>query len=335
MTIPDCTVIGASVTGCTAAKALAENGKDVLLLSDKIGKNGKCTAIVSRHGLEKTGLNYKPTILNDIYGAVFHSGNEHFQVKSSTTQAYVLDRFALDKAAFDDAINAGAKFKKQHVTGKPQAVRVIGADGVSSTTAKLYGFPPLEKIIVGYEVEFSNAIIADKKKVDVFLDYPGLFGWIVPVNEETVRIGLATDTNLDIHKKKFFNLPEVSATINKAKKIREFTHAIPVKPRGITQKKNCMLVGDAAGQTKATTGGGIVFGCLCAKIAAECIIENKNYEKEWRARYGHQLKTHYYARKILDNIPDQMKPLMLKASEHLGLPWLLENFGDMDFFINR
>ena len=338
MNIPDCAVVGASVTGCTVARVLAENGRDVLLLSDKIGKEGKCTAIVSDAGLKRTGLNYAPAILNDVYGATFHSGRQHLAVKSPVVQARVLDRFKLDELAFAQAISEGARFKKQFVAKPPKARAVVGADGVASSTAKLFDFPPLEKTIVGYEAEFERAAVKDAGSVDVFLDFPGLFGWIVPVNEETVRVGLAVDRDLGLYKKRFFKLPEVSAALKKARKIREFTHAIPVRPRRVTQSCNVVLVGDAAGQTKATTGGGIVFGCSCAKIAAREICGyldggRLNYEKAWRKECGGFLKAHRAARKLLDWLPVESKPALLTTSKIVGLPWLFGNFGDMDYFL--
>ena len=43
---------------------------------------------------------------------------------------------------------------------------------------------------------------------------------------------------------------------------------IPLKPLPRTYGQRLVVVGDAAGQVKPTTGGGIYYGLLCADIAA-------------------------------------------------------------------
>ena len=67
------------------------------------------------------------------------------------------------------------------------------------------------------------------------------------------------------------------------------------------------MVGDAAGQVKPTTGGGIYYGLLCADIAANNLHRAldaddlsarnlANYEREWKKKLGRELKIGYYAR---------------------------------------
>ena len=119
---------------------------------------------------------------------------------------------------------------------------------------------------------------------------------------------------------------------------REFYHAIPLRYRDLTQKDNVLLVGDAAGQVKATTGGGIVFGSLCAKIAAvsaKNYLDGKNldYEKSWKSRYGRALDAHRAVRTLLDNLPPSVVSLGLASLAAVGFSKVLERFGDMDFIL--
>jgi len=46
---------------------------------------------------------------------------------------------------------------------------------------------------------------------------------------------------------------------------------IPLNPLPKTYRERMIAVGDAAGQVKPTTGGGIYYGLLCADMAAEVI----------------------------------------------------------------
>ena len=71
-----------------------------------------------------------------------------------------------------------------------------------------------------------------------------------------------------------------------------------------------LVVGEAAGQVKPTTGGGIYFGILCADIAAdvlhESIISNDYsadqlslYQKKWRKKLSKELMVGYWGHRLL------------------------------------
>ena len=80
---------------------------------------------------------------------------------------------------------------------------------------------------------------------------------------------------------------------------------IPVyDQRKATQKNNLYLIGDAAGQVKATTGGGLVPGIKAALICAESIRNRTNYHKAWKKSLGKELMTHLLIRNTLDRFTD-------------------------------
>ena len=66
------------------------------------------------------------------------------------------------------------------------------------------------------------------------------------------------------------------------------------------QKNNVFLVGDAASQVKATTGGGIIQGLTAAKALADCITKNKNYEKQCKKFLAKDLWLHSLMRKTMN-----------------------------------
>ena len=66
------------------------------------------------------------------------------------------------------------------------------------------------------------------------------------------------------------------------------------------------MIGDAAAQVKATTGGGIVPGMRCARILANSIIDNNNnYETKWKRSIGLELMAHSKIRGMLDKFSDK------------------------------
>ena len=77
-----------------------------------------------------------------------------------------------------------------------------------------------------------------------------------------------------------------------------------------------MGVGDAAGQVKPTTGGGIYFALLCGDMAANTIYRAldkgdtshtylKQYERSWKERLAKELRIGYYARRLYELFRDR------------------------------
>jgi len=346
----EATIVGASIAGSVCARELAAQGVKTLVLEEHStpGKFGKCTAIVSKRGLDLTGVRYKKTVLNQVSGADFWAGKNCLSVRSSKAQAMVLDRQAFDEQAAAQAADTGAEIKfNKRVTKLGDASKVIiGADGAASAVARLARFPeiPSKKFVLGWEAEYSKASVADARKVDIFLEpeFNGFFGWIVPCGDDSARIGFCTSdfASLERSKKRLMQLPLVRETQNrKSRVVREFTAVIPLAARKQTQKNNVLLVGDAAGQVKATTGGGIVFGSLCAQTAAECVAQHLregtplDYERRWRAKYGTTLGTHSLLRSALNAAPYSLTKAKLGILSALGFGKVLEKFGDMDFLV--
>src|SRR3989344_3480208 len=78
---------------------------------------------------------------------------------------------------------------------------------------------------------------------------------------------------------------------------------IPIyNPKNVTSKDNVCLIGDAAGQIKSITGGGIVYGMRAGKILADCLNNNLDYEKEWRKKLHKDLMFHLRIRRFLNKL---------------------------------
>ena len=72
-----------------------------------------------------------------------------------------------------------------------------------------------------------------------------------------------------------------------------------------------LIVGDAAGQAKPTTAGGIfscgMAGIFAGKAIARALKENnisalKDYEKQWRSKFGKEFEKQNLARKVLSRL---------------------------------
>lgn len=364
----DVVVVGGSVAGSAVARHCAGAGLSVVVVEEHPlpGKYGRCTAIVSKKGLDSIGADYSSSALNKIHGADIDAAGTRLSVRTAKVQAIVLDRFKFDKRCAADAKKAGAEFLfntrfESFLEGKdgfvvnckkakgkktfPLRCKVlVGADGANSSVARAAYFPAFNErdYAFCYEAEYSGAKPGAADRVQVFLDsekLPGFFGWTVPCSHSVVRIGLGTTNRRGLlySKAAFLSNPKVRGVLGPAAKVRrEFYAMIPLRPRKLTQLGNVLLVGDAAGQAKASTGGGIVFASRCASIAADEIVPfvrrktPMRYERRWRAAYGRKLGLHRRIRSLFDLLGNRALSSLMLLGKLLGLGAVLERFGDMD-----
>ena len=129
----------------------------------------------------------------------------------------------------------------------------------------------------------------------------GTYAWIVPENKSVVRIGIALRNSPDA-RSIFKDFLKHHLGNDFSKKIIGYQAGlIPEFDPKINFSKGCIfLVGDAASQVKATTGGGLVPGLLAAKSCAESISTGKDYKSLLKKDVHNNLKLHLYLRRILD-----------------------------------
>ena len=347
-------IIGGGVVGLHLARRLAELSINVVVHESKrsVAEGAdKASGILSINGLKKIGLDYKDSVLNVLYGAYLKSGKGRLRIKSKEPMAYVLDRGKLAESCERAARIAGAEVVLGSRLSAGELIDlthegniVIGADGAVSTVAKTFGFPALEDYVLTYKAEFDGVKIEEKEMVELYFSKEfahGLFGWHVPYSEKLVEIGLGIDQRKKVTSKKafekFIRSGSIDVDLSKGKLIGEHASIIPISARKTTAKENVALVGDAAGQVKATTGGGIIYGCLCAETLAKTVkdcIENgadlKQYEKLWRQKYGKDLKLHRIAHSYYTRAGEKNLERSFRIMKAIGMDRFLGKYGDMD-----
>lgn len=351
----DVAVVGGSAIGGVCAAECAKRGfKTVVLEEDSVvGKFRRCTSICSESGLRSTGVPFSDSVLNPINGAVIHSPRKELTLRTKEKRAVVFDRQIFDEKSIGRAVSHGAELRLDNrvtsfrrcnlSTGKTDidAHIIVGADGAASSTAVAYGFPAISRFVYCYEAEITSVDVSHRDLVEVFFDndsLPGFFGWIVPVDERTARVGFGVNDPSRMAKARhdFFAKKEV-LPYKSGDKIRDFHAPIPVSSRKSTQHGSVILVGDAAGQTKSTTGGGLVFGSLCAKAAGESIDrylsegEELDYETRWRGAYGFSLSLHRNIRRLADMLDNSLLDIAVSLNSNPLSLDILSKFGDMDF----
>ncbi|OIO20693.1 hypothetical protein AUJ17_05080 [Candidatus Micrarchaeota archaeon CG1_02_47_40] len=336
-------IVGGGPAGLFTAIYCARAGHAATVLEEhkKIGLPVNCTGLVSKTGMDEIGRDVKigRCIINEISGARIIAGKNELKIEAKETKAYVIDRAVFDSLCAKKAEEEGAKIMLGRRAGEGDlsaekgAESIIGADGPNSFVARYFSFPPMRNFANTFQVEVE--IETDTRLVQVHLSnrhFPGFFGWVVPLGNGYSRVGVGVGLPNNA-RKSFEGFAEMLGICNR-RRHNISAAVIPLQMRKKTAmhigKRNVFLVGDSAGQVKSTTGGGVVFGCLCAKILGRNIGNPQEYEREWRGKYGGDLKMHYAIRKALDGMNDAMLEKAVGVAGKMKLSPFLERYGHMD-----
>lgn len=306
-------IIGAGPGGSFVAKLLAEKGHDVTIYEDHpcVGIPVQCTGLVTKTFLDLHPIK-KEFLVNEMHRVRVIAPNAQ-EVTIPLTE-YVLDRAKLDQTLCNEAITAGAQLKIHHrfvgikddkivlkhqgETLEKKTDIVIGADGPNSDVAKSAGIYGKRPMFIAHQVTINGHF-----QPEIFVTYfgkwaPGFFAWVVPETETVARVGLATNHDT----KNYFNnfIKEIPGTIveTQAGPIPWYTGKETVEKAG-----KVFLVGDAAGLTKATTGGGIITAMKSAHILAHCLETGENYTQHLKP-LRRMLWLHNFIRTTLNKFSD-------------------------------
>ena len=200
---------------------------------------------------------------------------------------------------------------------------VVGADGAFSLIARRARLPVSREPLdygVGYQFEMVN-VEHDPEYVDMYFGQdiaPGTYAWIIPKGDGIANVGTGVRTPFmkegmnirDYHLNFVEKHPIASEKLRKAVPTAIKAGCIPLGgPMAKTCTGNILVVGDAAGHTIPTVGGGVPPALICGRIAGRVIGEHlqdgeplARYEEAWRRQLGATLENSLRLRKISDII---------------------------------
>jgi digeranylgeranylglycerophospholipid reductase len=301
----DAAVIGAGPVGSIAAEKGVKS-LEVALIGGGV-RRVQCAGLVSKSGLERLGINDNSFVLNRIRGARFYSpSGALFEVDGGRTMAYAVDRILFDEHLLEQALDAGVRYIEDRVVDANNAVKLnsgreIHAERIvlaTGTDYTLHGKLNLDKpreFLIGMQYELG--VEADDDFVELYFTIPDFFAWIIPLGDRA-RVGLCTKSNPRPHMEAFLKRLRREGRVKSDRILTENYGIIPVyNPSLRTQYDGVVMVGDAAGQVKASTGGGIVLGGVSAGFAFDL-----DYERVWRRVVGRELLMHLYIHRFLSGL---------------------------------
>ena len=295
-------IVGAGPAGSYLGYLLAKQGKEVTILEEhsQVGSPVQCTGIVT-HSIEKFFKLRNDVIAKRLDKVIVVSKNNKITVNVDEIVMWrdKFDRFVAGMAedagaeillnhqflGFDGKNSIKVKNKKNDKIKKLNAGILVGADGPYYAVAKAAGIDSSPKNYIGMQAKVKLAMDTTAFETYFGNDFPNFFGWCVPESDDTARLGIGCFENAQQH---FYKC------------------LIPLyNPKKIIQKDNVYLIGDAAAQVKATTGGGIIPSLKAAQTLCDCITNKKDYNKEFKKQSGKELLLHLRIRNMLNKFSDK------------------------------
>ena len=283
----DVVIVGAGPVGGHTANLLAKRGQRVLLLEEhnEIGRPFQCAGLVTPNAMKQ--VNLYDTILEEIDGALIHgpSGTLVPVGTGGTVRTYVVCRKLFDEAVVKQSMISGATLwlNSKPISAETEEDRVvltinrngkdieistkllIGCDGAHSWTRRYFKMGRPKELMIGFQTEVVGYQYR-KRWLEMYSGSeiaPGFFAWVIPSGNDSCRIGLwSTAERLDGKsiEECYHNLLNHPLWEDRFSNIRETARYCGPVPSGMVKKayKNrVILIGDAAGMAKPTTGGGI------------------------------------------------------------------------------
>ncbi len=353
----DIIIIGAGPGGSFAAKAAAENGYSSCILEKEVlsdnGRYKACGGAMAWELVEE--IDYPEDKIERVFEflELHHIDGENFSKKG---KGAIVWRSTFDKFLTDMAVDSGALLKEKEAMinlekkngsyevstnkDKYKAKYVIAADGVSSPTLKLLGWPFFKSqdvvLTITKEMKTTKPYINSILGSDSLHFFFGIkdlipagYAWLIPkIDKITVGWGKQIDLikNSREEFEKFWTLPYVKEALKNSTMEIFKPHLIPVGLRPKLYEENVFAVGDAGGIVDPISGKGIPYAMWSGQIAIEtiktCEIKDRlerlgtTYEKSLDRRFLKILKAKRIVRDKIFKDDENLKKFLRLWGKH-------------------
>jgi geranylgeranyl reductase family protein len=354
----DVIVIGAGPVGNHLAVKLAELGYQITVLEQQVevAQTVCCTGILGKDCLEAFPLPHE-FIMREAFSASFYSPfGRTLRIEKETPQAYVIERQAFQRWLAEQAQQRGVRYftgcpvrniqiDKDYVKvelniGSLESRTVVVASGLGSGLVRRLGLGDLTDFAIGAQAEVASQV----NEVELYVGReiaPGFFAWLVPTSPSRALAGLFCRRQANLYLRNLLDRLYQQGKIASPEATPSYKR-VPLEPLPHTYLPRLLVVGEAAGQVKPTTGGGIYYGLVCAEIAAGVLNQAlssgdfsarqfSRYQKEWKQRLGREIRIGRFARGLFERLGDRQIDHIFGLVQSDGIHQALLNSPDFSF----
>ncbi|MDD1771555.1 MAG: NAD(P)/FAD-dependent oxidoreductase [Methanomassiliicoccales archaeon] len=320
-------VVGAGPAGSGAARSSASQGARTLMVDKKkeIGTPVQCGEVIGLELVKRAGIRIPPQAIvakhsftRFVLGREVIVDNHEPYWRSVTVERKIFDKHLAMRAAMAGAsvqadtrlisakvengsvVSCVLNHRGEEIEISPKAI--VAADGVHSTMSKVMGADFFAPMDVARGVEFE--LVAKKELpecMQIFIEEEiGLgYGWIIPKGRRRANVGIGL-VGVNASRRTFLEdwiagHPVVSRYFDADKVLEVKIGDAPVPGFiGGPVRGNVLFSGDAAGQTLAFVGEGILPSYICGGLAGKhaAIMAKggtQKYEEDLVDQMGDQL----------------------------------------------
>ena len=358
----DVIVVGAGPAGNNTALGLASRGYAVTVIDARHNIGDKlCTGIVGQECTRRFPIDPSLVYQDASSMDVNAPGADNVRFEASGPQGQIIDRVAYVASFAQRAQAQGAIYllgeRVQKVSPEADGVTVftdqgtyrsralVLASGFGSPLTRQVGLGTVLDHVTGTQVEVSTlGVDRGVGDVQIFVGRkvaPGFFSWLVPTSPGRALAGLLTRRQAPDHLSRFIQRlrrdGKIDAVVGNCA-----CWGIPLRPLKNTYKGRVLVVGDAAGQVKPTTGGGIYYSLLASEIASQVLAEAladddlsasrlSQYQRRWKGLLSKELEVGYSARRLFEALNDQQITSLVNQAGARNIHNDLLNSGDLSF----
>lgn len=352
----DVVVVGAGPSGSRLAARAAAAGLRTLVLEEHgdIGAPVHCTGIVGEDMLRRYDLPPE-LIVGEVHPfRVVSPGQRTYALPG--VRAWLLHRRELDVHLARQAAGAGAELalgervESVHACGHHVEVRSTGgvwkarvvvlATGAMTNLPYTAGLLPPPRF---YRTAQVQAQVAGLEGVELYLGArmaPGSFAYAVAACGGSARVGVIARSTPALGLRRL--LDDLGAAgrldaVGEPPKGRRIPMGF--SPRSVHGR--ILAVGDAAGQAKTTTGGGIYYGMSCADLLADALQEARvagdfrtdrlaRYDRAWKDGFREELRAGVRVRRLFEQVRDDELEELAVLLERPEVQRVIAEQGDFD-----
>ena len=360
----DVLIVGAGPAGNTAALNLARSDLRVAVLDYRRQVGDKlCTGVIGAECAERFPVP-APLVYREAKSAVIHSPTGRaYRVERPRTHALIVNRVGYVSEIADTAALAGAEYwldyRATGISRTPRGLEVSArrngaierfearilmiAAGFGSPLTRLAGLDDGtgQQYLLGHQMTVE---VGDVEEIEVYVGGAAAsesFGWLVPTTGSQGLLGIISRHRASGCLERLKNRLICGGKVMRQAGATR-TWGVPLRPIPRTYGAGVMVLGDAAGLAKPTTGGGIYFGMLSGLMSAKTAIEAlrsgdvsaerlKAYECRWKRELAIELRIGYYARILFEAMNENQIEQLMKAFLSTGVRKGLIDSPDFSF----